>query len=97
MYRKEIKSVADQLTQRATIRAEAVDAWVALALEQPDPIAWSEALVAAALIRLDEVAASRKVKAEAKQQLLDIQRAMQDGLERSFSVQSRFGQSTRAA
>jgi hypothetical protein len=77
---EDVHSAADQLADRAVIRAKAVDAWVGLALEQPHPEEWANALVAAALDRLTAVPEKLTVKAEARLQLLDIQRAIHAGI-----------------
>jgi len=76
MLNSEVAKAGEQLAARAVIRAEAVDAWVALALEQPDPVLWTNNLVAAALERLALVPQTLGVKAEARLQILDIRRAI---------------------
>jgi hypothetical protein len=80
----EIQSVADALAERSIIRAEAVAAWVSLALEQPNPTEWANAIVAAALEKLNTVPQNLKVKAEAKLQLLDIRRAIHAGIVEAY-------------
>ena len=70
----------DRLAEYAMIRAEAVDTWVTLALEQPDPGSWVSTLVAAALNRLNRVPEKLDVKAEARLQLLDMRTAILDGI-----------------
>ena len=77
------QSVADQLAERALIRAEAVDAWVSLALQQPNPDDWASALVAAALNKLHTVPERLNIKAEARLQLLDMRRANSAGIANS--------------
>jgi hypothetical protein len=84
MLGEDLQPVADQLAERSIIRAEAVAAWVSLALEQPNPTEWANALVAAALEKLNTVPQSLKVKAEAKLQLLDIRRAMHAGIVEAY-------------
>jgi hypothetical protein len=79
---EDIQSEEEQLADRTVIRAEAVDAWVALALEQSDPEEWANALVVAALEKLDTVPENLTVKAEARLQLLGIQRAIHAGITR---------------
>jgi len=76
MQLQEMQAVAHVLAERATIRAKAIDDWVSLAMQQPNPREWSEALITSALDRLAHVPESRAVKAEARLQLLDIQRAL---------------------
>jgi hypothetical protein len=76
MSHQEIQAVANMLAERAAIRAKAIDNWVSLAMEQSNPREWSNALLAAALERLEIVPESLPVKAEARLQLLDIQRAI---------------------
>ena len=83
MLSKDIHALADQLSDRAVIRAEAIDAWVSLALEQVDPSEWIGALVASALDRLNMVQESLVVKAEARLQVLDIQRSIHVGIANS--------------
>jgi hypothetical protein len=65
-----------QLAERVAIRKEAIRAWATLALEQPDPTTWTNALIGAALERLEVTAETLPVKAEARLELLDIQRAI---------------------
>ena len=83
MMPEELQSLAATLVDRTIIRVDAIDAWVSLALEQPEPGEWVGAIVAAALDRLSAMPQSRTVKAEARRQLLDIQRAMHAGVARS--------------
>jgi hypothetical protein len=80
MVGEDLQPVSDQLAERSIIRAEAVSAWVSLALEQPNPTEWANALVAAALEKLNTVPHSLKVKAEAKLQLHEIRSAIHAGI-----------------
>ena len=80
---KDVQFAANELANRAVIRAEAVDAWVTLALKQSDPGEWTSAIVAAALDKLNTVPQSLAVKAEARLQLLDIRRAIHAGIANS--------------
>ncbi len=79
----DVQIAANELANRAVIRAEAVDAWVTLALEQPDPGRWTSAIVSAALDKLNTLPQSLTVKAEARLQLLDIRRAIHAGIANS--------------
>ena len=78
---------AEQLDSRAVIRAQAIEAWVSLALENPDPEAWANALIASALDRLNTVQETLPVKAEARLQILDTQRAILAGITKSQNKQ----------
>ncbi len=80
MLNSEVAKAGDQLAERAVIRAEAVDAWVALALEQRDPIGWTNTLVAAALERLALIPQTLAVKAEAHLQITGMRRAILAGI-----------------
>ena len=76
-----------QLANRVAIQAQAIDAWVSLALENPDPEAWANALIASALDRLNTVQETPPVKAEARLQILDTQRAILAGITNSQNMQ----------
>jgi hypothetical protein len=76
MSGREFQRVAGQLAGRAIIRAEAVDDWASLALEQPNPREWTNALFETALKRLETTSVSLPVQAEARLQLLDIKRGI---------------------
>jgi hypothetical protein len=76
MSGREFQRVAGQLAGRAITRADAIDDWVSLALEQPNPREWTNALVATALRKLETTSVSPPVQAEARLQLLDIKRAI---------------------
>jgi hypothetical protein len=67
-----------QLAERVGVRAEAIRAWATLALEQPNPVEWTNVLVGAALEKLETTPEMLPVKAEARLQLLDIQRAIHE-------------------
>jgi hypothetical protein len=69
MSGEELQRAADQLAERAIVRAQAIDAWASLALEQCNPIEWTDALVAAALDRLETNSLNPTVRAEARLQL----------------------------
>jgi hypothetical protein len=83
MLHEEVQSLACELADRSVIRADAIDAWVSLALEQSDPNEWVSAMVAAALDKLNTVPETLTVKAEARLQLLDIRRAIFSGIARN--------------
>ena len=72
-----------QLANRRTTQAQAIDAWVSLALENSDPEAWANALIASALDRLNTVQETPPVKAEARLQILDTRRAILSGITKS--------------
>ncbi len=79
----EVFVAEQQLAIRAGIQAQAIEAWVSLALENPYPEAWANALVASALDRLNMVQEALPVKAEARLQILDTQRAILAGITKS--------------
>ena len=79
MLNDDIESLTYERAEPSRIRAEAIDAWVSLALAQPDPIRWVSALVAAALDKLNAIPETLTVKAEARLQLLDMRRAIHTG------------------
>ena len=85
MLQEEVRSLAYELADRSIIRADAIDAWVSLALQQPGPNEWASAIVAAALDKLNTVPETLTVRAEARLQLLDIRRAIFAGIARSRS------------
>ena len=76
MLDEPVQRAADQHPEQDIVRAEAIDAWASLALEQPDPGDWTDALVAAALDRLATTPEQLPVKAAARQRLLDIHGAV---------------------
>jgi hypothetical protein len=55
MLKEEVQSLANELADRSIIRADAIDAWVSLALQQPEPSEWASAIVTAALDKLNTV------------------------------------------
>jgi len=89
MSGREFQRVAGQLAGRAVIRAEAIDDWASLALEQPNPREWTNALVAAALKKLETTSVNLPVQAEARLELLDIRRAIHDAIAKHVPDQSR--------
>lgn len=89
MSGREFQRVAGQLAGRAVIRAEAIDDWTSLALEQPNPREWTNALVAAALKKLENTSVSLPVQAAARLELLDIRRAIHDAIAEHVPDQSR--------
>lgn len=91
MLNDEVQSLAYELADRSKIRADAIGAWVSLALEQPDPNEWVSALVAAALDRLNTIPDTLTVKAEARLQLLDMRRAIHAGIARDRLERPRTG------
>ncbi len=93
----EFQAAADQLDGRTAFRAETIQAWVSLALKEPDPAEWTNALTSKALDRLATVQASLPVKAEARLQILDIRRAIQAGIARHRRRASAGGPSLRFA
>jgi hypothetical protein len=89
-----LQPVADQLAERAIIRADSIDVWVSLALEQANPTEWTNALVAAALEKSLGVPESLTVKAEAKLQLQEIRSAIHAGIVEAL-MERRYSRSQR--
>jgi hypothetical protein len=94
MLSGDLQPVADQLAERAVIRAGSVDAWVSLALEQANPTEWANALVAAALEKLEGIPECLKVKAEAKLQIQEIRSAIHAGIVRTL-LERRYSRSAK--
>jgi len=76
MSHHEMQAVANVLAEREAIRSAAIEDWVSVAMTQANPREWSNALVTAALEKLEMVPESLPVKAEARLQILDLQRAL---------------------
>ena len=76
----EVFVVAEQLATRAVIRARAIEAWVSLALESPDPEAWADALIASALDRLNELRETLQSSRGHRSRILDMRRAILAGI-----------------